>query len=177
MHENDFHYLAPATENLNTPQLVINQNNSTTIPLDVNIFSNPFYQLQELNLQAIYSTCDEAEEQEPNLINERKRRRMISNRESARRSRMRKQKQLDELWSLVLWLRNENQQLMDKVKTHDRVVQENTELKEEVSGLRQMVTATYPCLRDIYSNDGYLINEPSNDHSVSSSTDFIQLDP
>ncbi|MCI25532.1 BZIP transcription factor, partial [Trifolium medium] len=67
---------------------------------------------------------------------------MISNRESARRSRMRKQKQLDELWSQVVWLRNENHQLLDKLnnfsETHDRVVQENVQLKEEASELRQM---------------------------------------
>ncbi|XP_012568841.1 basic leucine zipper 43-like [Cicer arietinum] len=88
------------------------------------------------------STSDEADEQQ-GLINERKHRRMISNRESARRSRMRKQKHLDELWSQVVWLRNENHQLLDKLnsffESHDRVVQENVQLKEEASELRQMV--------------------------------------
>ena len=90
------------------------------------------------------STSDEADEQQQSLINERKHRRMISNRESARRSRMRKQKHLDELWSQVVWLRNENHHLIDKLnhvsESHDRVVQENAQLKEEVSELRQMIS-------------------------------------
>ncbi|XP_045795375.1 basic leucine zipper 43-like [Trifolium pratense] len=118
-------------------------------------YSNQFYGFNQNPLQILQdfspqssclssnSTSDEADEQNKGLINERKHRRMISNRESARRSRMRKQKQLDELWSQVVWLRNENHQLLDKLnnfsETHDRVVQENVQLKEEASELRQMV--------------------------------------
>ncbi|XLT57387.1 hypothetical protein HN873_049991 [Arachis hypogaea] len=93
------------------------------------------------------STSDEADEQQQQqqslILNERKHRRMISNRESARRSRMRKQKHLDELWSQVVWLRNENHQLLDKLnnvsESHDKVVQENVQLREEASELRQML--------------------------------------
>lgn len=190
----DFHYLLPANPNPNTTHLAMNLNNSPAIQFDVNTLMDPFYQphmnphVQDINqLQSIYfgcnSTSDEADEQQMSLINERKHRRMISNRESARRSRMRKQKHLDELWSQVLWLRNENHQLIDKLnnfsETHDRVVQENTQLKEEVSGLRQMVTdmqlnGTYPSLRDlddINCNDAYLRTHFSNNQSVSSSSD------
>ncbi|CAI9096375.1 OLC1v1032505C1 [Oldenlandia corymbosa var. corymbosa] len=90
------------------------------------------------------STSDEADELQLNLIDERKQRRMISNRESARRSRMRKQRHLDELWSQVLRLRNENQNLMNKLNdvsdSHDKVLKENARLKEEASDLRQMLT-------------------------------------
>lgn len=68
---------------------------------------------------------------------------MISNRESARRSRMRKQKHLDELWSQVVRLRNENHNLIDKLnhvsESHDKVVQENARLKEEASDLQQLL--------------------------------------
>ncbi|CAL0299096.1 unnamed protein product [Lupinus luteus] len=89
------------------------------------------------------STSDEADEQNLSLINERKHRRMISNRESARRSRMRKQKHLDELWSQVMWLRNENHQLLDKLnhvsESHDQALQENAKLKEQTSELHQMI--------------------------------------
>ncbi|XP_004490322.1 basic leucine zipper 43 [Cicer arietinum] len=91
------------------------------------------------------TTSDEADELQFNVVlDERRHRRMISNRESARRSRMRKQKHLDELWSQVVRLRTENHNLIDKLnhvsESHDRVVQENAKLKEETFDLRQMVS-------------------------------------
>ncbi|XP_060185236.1 basic leucine zipper 43 [Lycium barbarum] len=90
------------------------------------------------------STSDESEEQQHRIIDERKQRRMISNRESARRSRMRKQRYLDELWSQVLRLRTENQNLINKLNTvsesHEKVVQENRQLKDEATDLRRMLT-------------------------------------
>ncbi|KAL8142276.1 hypothetical protein V2J09_015308 [Rumex salicifolius] len=89
------------------------------------------------------STSDEAEENQVEVIDERKRRRMISNRESARRSRMRKQRQIDELWTQVMKLRTENQNLLSKLKQaaecHGKVLQENAQLKQESQGLKEMV--------------------------------------
>ncbi|KAI4346757.1 hypothetical protein L6164_007627 [Bauhinia variegata] len=110
-------------------------------------FQNPS-QIQDFSPQSSCissnSTSDEADEQQHSLIHERKHRRMISNRESARRSRMRKQKHLDELWSQVVWLRNENHQLIDKLnhvsECHDKVLQENAQLKEQASNLREMLS-------------------------------------
>ncbi|KAD4888034.1 hypothetical protein E3N88_20107 [Mikania micrantha] len=184
----DFHYLVPAAQNVNPTHLAMNLSTSPTIPFDVNALTNPFYHLHmnphvqdNINLQSIYSTSDEADEQQQSLINERKQRRMISNRESARRSRMRKQRHLDELWSQVVWLRHENHQLMEKLnsfsETHDCVVRENTQLKDEVSGLRQMVSdmqnhGSYPAisdLDDIHCNDGYLWTESPNQSGSSCS--------
>lgn len=49
---------------------------------------------------------------EEDLMDQRKRKRMISNRESARRSRMRKQKHLDDLTVQVSQLRKENHQIV-----------------------------------------------------------------
>ncbi|KAF2312770.1 hypothetical protein GH714_039991 [Hevea brasiliensis] len=132
------------------------------------------------------STSDEAEENQLSIIDERKQRRMISNRESARRSRMRKQKHLDELWSQVVRLRTENHNLIDKLnhvsECHDRVLQENARLKEEASDLRQMLTDlqigspfTASALRDLEEipcNTAHLRAESSN-QSISSSVDFL----
>ncbi|KAL5553573.1 hypothetical protein UlMin_040974 [Ulmus minor] len=90
------------------------------------------------------STSDEADEHQMRIIDERRQRRMISNRESARRSRMRKQKHLDELWSQVLRLRSENNNLMNKLnhvsESHEKVLLENAGLKGELSDLRRMLT-------------------------------------
>ncbi|KAM0010397.1 putative transcription factor bZIP family [Helianthus debilis subsp. tardiflorus] len=85
------------------------------------------------------STLDEADRQQTNIICERKRRRMVSNRESARRSRIRKQKLLEELLSQLVSLRADNQTLMEQlshlVESHERVVDENTRLKEEATDI------------------------------------------
>ncbi|XVE78613.1 hypothetical protein DITRI_Ditri13aG0160200 [Diplodiscus trichospermus] len=142
-------------------------NHSNAPAFELNKFSNPLYNFYippQLEISP-YSSCissnstsDEADEQQLGLINERKQRRMISNRESARRSRMRKQRHLDELWSQVIWLRNENHQLIDKLnhvsESHDKVLQENAQLKEEASELRQMLSdmqlgSPYSTLRDL----------------------------
>ncbi|KAL4568603.1 hypothetical protein LXL04_024218 [Taraxacum kok-saghyz] len=181
----------------NSHYLTMNlHNNPPIMQFNLNTPSNnyPFYHLHMNHGQSQYqetnpgyfrnnSTSDEADEQQLTIINERKQRRMISNRESARRSRMRKQKHLDELWSQVVWLRNENHQLVDKLNkfsgTHEQVVQENAQLKEEASELREMVnklqlSRTYPSLMDLDD-----INSISNalflrtESSISSSSEFF----
>ncbi|KAF3432027.1 hypothetical protein FNV43_RR26766 [Rhamnella rubrinervis] len=135
------------------------------------------------------STSDEAEEQQLRIIDERRQRRMISNRESARRSRMRKQKHLDELWSQVVRLRTENHSLIDKLhhmsECHDKVVKENARLKEEASDLRQMITDfqigspynnTTTALRDLEEvpcNTAHLRAELSSNLSITNSVDLL----
>lgn len=132
------------------------------------------------------STSDEAEEHQLSIIDERKQRRMISNRESARRSRMRKQKHLDELWSQVVRLRSENHNLMDRLnhvtESHDRILQENARLKEESSDLHQMLTnlqlgspytTTFRDLEEVPCNTAHLRAESSNNQSFSNSIDLL----
>ncbi|XP_024995505.1 basic leucine zipper 43-like [Cynara cardunculus var. scolymus] len=89
------------------------------------------------------STSDEADDQQMDMINERKRRRMISNRESARRSRVRKQRQLNELLSQLVRLRTDNHSLVEQLnhlaESHKRAVEENAQLTEESTDIRRML--------------------------------------
>ncbi|XP_038996800.1 bZIP transcription factor 11-like [Hibiscus syriacus] len=91
---------------------------------------------------------------EPNqalsVIKERKRRRMISNRESARRSRMRKQKHLENLRNQVNRLRVENRELNNRLRLvlyychtvrtdNDRLRSEYSLLGQKLSDIRQIL--------------------------------------
>lgn len=99
------------------------------------------------------------------IIHERKQRRMISNRESARRSRIRKQRHLDELCSQVIFLIKENRQLIDELRrvseSHDHVVQENVQLREEALELRRMLTDTQ--ISSPFTSLAQLDDHPCND--------------
>lgn len=80
-----------------------------------------------------------SEEDLQQLMDERKRKRMISNRESARRSRMRKQKRLNDLLSQLSHLRNENNQILSSMtvttQNYLNIEAENSILRARVSEL------------------------------------------
>lgn len=78
---------------------------------------------------------------DPPIVDERKRRRMISNRESARRSRMRKQKHLENLRNQVNRLKVGNRDIMNQLRlvTHHSqlLLRDNERLRSESVMLRQ----------------------------------------
>ncbi|KAI4365842.1 hypothetical protein MLD38_021792 [Melastoma candidum] len=88
------------------------------------------------------------------LLQEKKLRRMMSNRESARRSRLRKKKQIEDLQFQVNHLRNNKTLMSEKLlalfESNQQAMEENAQLKEKVASLQIVVSSSFAPIR---SND------------------------
>ncbi|KAK9286012.1 hypothetical protein L1049_025215 [Liquidambar formosana] len=75
------------------------------------------------------------------IMDQRKRKRMLSNRESARRSRMRKQKHLDDLMAQLGQLKKENNEILSSMNVSTQLYlnfeAENTILRTQMAELSQ----------------------------------------
>ncbi|TXG51573.1 hypothetical protein EZV62_024097 [Acer yangbiense] len=114
---------------------------------------------------------DEERDNRLNIINEKRMKRVISNRESARRSRMRKKKLIEELQFQVNQLQTLNHQLSEKVirllESNHQILQENAHLKEKVSSLQILLTDLLSPLRGLDEVTGNLNRPPSSStHSI-----------
>ncbi|KAL6995730.1 hypothetical protein U1Q18_005864 [Sarracenia purpurea var. burkii] len=101
------------------------------------------------------------------LIDERKRKRMESNRESARRSRMRKQKHLDDLMGQAAQLRMENNQIVTSVSLTTQhyvfVEAQNSVLRAQIAELTQRLQYLTDILGFINSGDSAAAGEANLD--------------
>ena len=101
--------------------------------------------LDDPNLKSFNSNSgSEGANLEDPAVEERKRRRMISNRESARRSRMRKQKHLENLRNELNQLRIQNRDLTNRLRSftfHSHLVNsDNEKLRSEAIFLRRKLS-------------------------------------
>ncbi|KAJ8555555.1 hypothetical protein K7X08_013051 [Anisodus acutangulus] len=91
------------------------------------------------------------------VVDERKRKRMQSNRESARRSRMRKQKHLDDLIGQVTQMKKENSNILSSINIttaqYGNVEAENCVLRAQMMELSQRLQSLNEILSYINSNN------------------------
>lgn len=91
------------------------------------------------------SASDEAEDRQ--LIDVRKQRRMLSNRESARRSRLRKQHHMEELRAQVAHLRAENGEIVNKINIasehYAHITEENCLMRSQVMEMSHKLQRLY----------------------------------
>ncbi|XP_059284434.1 bZIP transcription factor 11-like [Lycium ferocissimum] len=92
------------------------------------------------------------------LVNERKRKRMESNRESARRSRLRKQKHLDDLMGQVEQLKEENSKILTSInvttQNYATVEAHNSVLRAQMMELNQRLHSLNDIVNNINANNG-----------------------
>ncbi|CAI8603708.1 unnamed protein product [Vicia faba] len=102
---------------------------------------------------------------DPLLEEERKRKRMQSNRESARRSRMRKQKQIEDLTEEVGRLKSDNDRLKENIKVTEDAYAEK---EAENNVVRAQIMELWERLRSLNSmvKNAEDVNGPSNDMAL-----------
>ncbi|KAF6163082.1 hypothetical protein GIB67_001410 [Kingdonia uniflora] len=108
------------------------------------------------------SGCTGSEEDPKLMLDERKHRRMQSNRESARRSRQRKQKYLDGLTSQLTQLRKENNQILGGMKIttqhYVNIESENSVLRAQMGELSHRLHSLNEIVQVLdvnYDNGGF----------------------
>lgn len=112
-----------------------------------------------------------SEEDLHQLMDQRKRKRMESNRESARRSRMRKQKHLDDLVAQVTQLRQDNNQILTSInfttQHYLNIEAENSVLRAQMMELSQRLDSLNEILNYLNSpttSNGVYETEGVADH-------------
>ncbi|RDX81212.1 bZIP transcription factor 44, partial [Mucuna pruriens] len=97
-----------------------------------------------------------SEEELQAVMDERKRKRMISNRESARRSRMRKQKHLDDMATVVTQLRTENNHILTSLnlttQKYMTVEAQNSVLRAQVNELSRRLESLNEIINFLNAN-------------------------
>lgn len=95
------------------------------------------------------------------IMDQRKRKRMLSNRESARRSRMRKQKHLDDMMGQVVHLRKENNSILTTMNVttqlHLKVEAENAILRAQMAELTLRLQTLNEINERINSSNNFLL--------------------
>uniref|UniRef100_A0A199U9I1 BZIP domain-containing protein n=1 Tax=Manihot esculenta TaxID=3983 RepID=A0A199U9I1_MANES len=101
-----------------------------------------------------------SEEDVQNLMDQRKRKRMQSNRESARRSRQKKQQHLDKLMSQVTELKRDNSQILTSINITTQhylnVEAENSILRAQMVELNQRLESLNEILNYINTTNSVL---------------------
>lgn len=91
-------------------------------------------------------------------VDERKRKRMLSNRESARRSRMRKQKHVDDLTAQINQLSNDNRQILTSLtvtsQLYMKIQAENSVLTAQMSELSTRLQSLNEIVELVTINNG-----------------------
>ncbi|XP_072959067.1 bZIP transcription factor 53-like [Typha angustifolia] len=108
--------------------------------------------------------CASSPEEGSMLADERKRKRMLSNRESARRSRMRKQQHIDDLINQGAMLRKENSQMEVQLNLVTQqyldVEKDNSILRAQVMELTERLKWLNSLLRTVEAFSGVPIDIP-----------------
>lgn len=115
-------------------------------------------------------SSDQEDQQRLQVVDQRKRKRMLSNRESARRSRMRKQKHLDDLVSQAGQLKKDNGEIITSVSVTNQLLgnleAENSILRAQLAELTNRLQS----LNDIINCINSTTNSPY-DHDLISDYD------
>jgi len=116
-----------------------------------------------MNPQQVSSGSEE--DQKYANMDDRKRKRMISNRESARRSRMKKQQHLDELIGQVTKLQSENSQIVQKINSVSQlyvsVETENNVLRAQMMELTDRLRSLNSVLQIVEEASGLVMDIPT----------------